>query len=105
MTSTTELDEQDDTAAIRDELNELNELSDDVSLATSLRLHLASEHGALDALTMEPSSAAARHLDEHKEHSPAHEITDLHFRPGRILAEILPGQLVPDSSPDQNTSS
>lgn len=58
----------------------------DTSLATSLQLHLMSEHGLANGTHLSDEDAAALHDPLHTlERRHTHDVTDHRFRPGLVL--------------------
>lgn len=78
----------------------------DTSMVDSVRLHLISEHTVIDALTLDPADAAALHTELHMTEQFEHPLTDLRFRPGRILALFTVGDALQaddvDDDPDDD---
>jgi hypothetical protein len=58
------------------------DLDPETSLTRSLRLHLMSEHGVIDALHLSDVEAEDRHRQLHHASQPDHDVTDHRFRPG-----------------------
>jgi hypothetical protein len=60
----------------------------DTSVVSSVRLHLVSEHRLTAALFMDELSAERHHYDAHLARIQRHPVTDLRFRPGRLMATL-----------------
>jgi hypothetical protein len=71
----------------------------DTSVVSSVRLHLVSEHRMPAALFMDELTAERHHYDTHLAQIQPHPVTDVRFRPGRLMA-TLRSQYSTFSTPD-----